>query len=149
MSNTNFTEGFPPHIHVNLTEYFIENISKEEATRRVNSRPIDPIIKAFIIQNLPDNTPHYIVFRNGLFLEFATLRDKETFLILKFPYTTPPGTSNTYEVKMPLAGCSDRSVFENRNGQLYENGRLRSSFQLSTEKVKLKVSTNALAWNCD
>lgn len=148
MSNTNITEVDPPNILlVNLTEYFIENISKAEAIRRVNSRPIDPIIKEFIIKNLPDNTPHYIVFRNGLLLEFATLRDNETFLMLKLPYTTPPGTTNAYEVKVPLAGCSDKSTFSTSDGQLYENGTLRPSFQFSTERVQLQVNTNALLWN--
>lgn len=129
--------------------HYRENISREEAIRRINARPIAPDIKRFLIERLPDNTPHYILFKNGLFLEFATLEPgaNESFLMLEMPYTTPPGTTNIFEVKMPLTACSDKSTFSiGPNKDLLENGAVRPSFRFSTARVRLRVNINVIDW---
>ncbi len=72
-------------VPITLKEYWYEDITKEEALRRLDGRNLDPKTRAEIEKNIPERSRHYLTFEAPFFREYLDWGDGVASLILLLP----------------------------------------------------------------
>lgn len=132
-------------LSVTHNEYFIEKITRAEAIRRLDEHELDSLVRQFIIENLPDTTYHYLVFKDSLFFEYITFGD-EIISYRTLKTHAPVIGADSFLVQIPVDSCLRNSLFvKDKNGKLIEDGVSKSPpFSYSRNKTTLLISTEPL-----
>ena len=143
----------PLIVSTKLEEYWYEMISKEEALRRLSTQNIDEKERKKIEEEIPEETHHYLTFRDMALREYVDLGDGITHVILILPMSKKH--NNTFEVPIPvhhsekfpdgrmrhLSGI-ELHEYKTEDGKLVENGLARDTFvyQKGPKDVQVDVS---------
>jgi hypothetical protein len=79
--------------------YWYETISRKEALRRLKNRKLHPPIRAEIESKIPEQTRHFLTFKNGAFREYADFGKRGAKLLLILPMEKK---GDVYVVEEPI-----------------------------------------------
>lgn len=131
-------------VPVKLNDYWFEEITREEALRRLDSRNLSPEERAQIEPDIPERSRHYLTFEGPQFREYLDWGDGVSNLLLILPMKREGNTCSVEgfidnETFIGLA----RTVFtmDIQKNQLFEDGGL-VPFTHSTEEVEITLDVS-------
>jgi hypothetical protein len=135
----------PLLVPITLKEYWYEDISKEEAMKRLDSRNLDPETRAEVEKDIPDHSRHFLTFEPPFFREYLLWDDGVAALVLLLPMKVGV---NSFIIQgfVDRAGVSGvgRSEFTiDLQRKLFENGK-PVPFTYSDEPAQMNLDASFL-----
>jgi hypothetical protein len=127
-------------VPITLKEYWYEDITREEALRRLDGRNLDPETRAEIERYIPELSHHFLTFEGTLFREFLDWGDGLANLLLILPMKIGV---NSYVVqgfvdKPESSGVLRTEFTFDLQRQLFEDGKA-VPFKYSNESIELNL----------
>jgi len=133
-----------------LSHYWIEQISRKEALRRLASRKLDPRRHKAIASRIPERTLHILKFHDRIFKEYVRFGKGSARILLMLPMRT---NGDTFHVICPMldSGRLERNrrtqpahvefhEFKVSDGRLYEGDELRETFKFTVGPTKVLLN---------
>jgi hypothetical protein len=161
----------PYTVPVTIHNCWWEEISREEAIRRLEQRSLDPARERGIRSQIPELTRHYLTFEDNAFREYVDPNDRPAELLVLLPLTrrgdlheviVPIYESETYpDGRVKHISGIDIHRYDLTKGKLIENDVERDTFRFSEEPVELELNIaflstdrseaarEASGWCCD
>lgn len=130
-------------VPVTLKEYWYEDITREEALRRLDGQNLDPKTRAEIESHIPERSRHFLTFKGTLFREYLDWNDGVANLLLILPMKLGINsfTIQGFIDNERLSGVGRTKFTFDEQRKLFEDG-IVIPFKYSDEAIELNLDVS-------